>query len=80
VDHIDDLVERIGVDHIGVSSDFYDQSWSLKGWRDAGETFNITLELVRRGYTEEEIMKIWSGNTLRVWRDVLEAARRLQAE
>jgi membrane dipeptidase len=77
VDHIDDLVERIGIDHIGISSDFYDQSWSLKGWRDAGETFNITLELVRRGYTEEQIAKIWSGNTLRVWREVIEAARRI---
>ena len=77
VDHIDDLVERIGIDHIGISSDFYDQSWSLKGWRDAGETFNITLELVRRGYTEDEIAKIWSGNTLRVWREVIEAARRI---
>jgi membrane dipeptidase len=80
VDHIDDLVERIGIDHIGISSDFYDQSWSLKGWRDAGETFNITLELVRRGYTEDEIVKFWSGNTLRIWREVIEAARRLQAE
>jgi len=77
VDHIDDLVERIGIDHIGISSDFYDQSWSLKGWRDAGETFNITLELVRRGYTEEQIAKIWSGNTLRVWSEVIEAARRI---
>jgi membrane dipeptidase len=76
VDHIDDLVERIGIDHIGISSDFYDESWSLKGWKDAGETFNITLELVRRGYTEDEIAKIWSGNILRVWREVIEAARR----
>ena len=76
VDHIDDLVELIGIDHVGISSDFYDQSWSLKGWRDAGETFNITLELVRRGYTEEQIAKIWSGNVLRVWREVIEAARR----
>ena len=77
VDHIDDLVERIGIDYIGISSDFYDPSWSLKGWKDAGETFNITLELVRRGYTEREIAKIWSGNTLRVWREVIEAARRI---
>ena len=76
VDHIDDLVELIGIDHVGISSDFYDQSWSLKGWRDAGETFNITLELVRRGYTEDKIAKIWSGNILRVWSEVIEVARR----
>ncbi|MFC2165045.1 dipeptidase [Acidobacteriota bacterium] len=74
VDHIDDLVNRIGIDHVGISSDFYDQTWSLVGWEDAGETFNITLELARRGYTEEQIAKIWSGNTLRVWRDVENAA------
>jgi len=75
VDHIDTLVDRIGVDHVAISSDFYDQTWSLVGWKDASETFNITLELVRRGYTEEQIAKIWSGNTLRVWREVQKAAR-----
>jgi len=80
VDHIDTLVERIGIDHVGISSDFYDQSWSLKGWKDAGETFNITLELVRRGYSEDDIAKTWSGNILRVWREVMDAARRLQAD
>ena len=76
VDHIDDLVKRVGIAHVGISSDFYDQTWSLDGWKDAGETFNITLELVRRGYTGDEIAKIWSGNTLRVWREVIAAARR----
>jgi membrane dipeptidase len=75
VDHIDTLVDRIGIDHVAISSDFYDQTWSLVGWKDASETFNITLELVRRGYTEEQIAKIWSGNTLRVWRAVENAAR-----
>jgi membrane dipeptidase len=74
VDHIDYLVDRIGIDHVGISSDFYDRGWCLDGWKDASETFNITLELVRRGYTEEEIGKIWSGNTLRVWREVEKAA------
>ncbi len=69
VDHLNDLVDRIGIDHVGISSDFYDKTWSLMGWKDASETFNLTLELVRRGYTEEEIAKIWSGNILRVWSD-----------
>jgi membrane dipeptidase len=80
VDHIDALVERIGIDHVGISSDFYDRSWSLEDWKDAGETFNITLELVRRGYTEDQIAKIWSGNILRVWRDVIGISRRLQID
>ncbi len=70
VDRIDSLVERIGIDHVGISSDFYDRSWSLRGWTDAGETASITRELVERGYTEEQIAKIWSGNTLRVWSEV----------
>ncbi|MBN1221598.1 MAG: dipeptidase [Candidatus Aminicenantes bacterium] len=80
VDHIDSLVERIGIDHVAISSDFYDRSWSLVGWEDAGETFNITLELVRRGYGEDQIAKIWSGNTLRVWREVEQVAHRFQTD
>ena len=69
VDHIDYLVEKMGVDHVGISSDF-DGGGGINGWMDASETFNVTLELVRRGYTEEEISKIWSGNLLRVLDDV----------
>jgi membrane dipeptidase len=74
VDHVDYVVNRIGIDHVGLSSDFINYSFSLDGWRDASETRNVTLELVRRGYTVEEIGKIWSGNALRVWREVEEAA------
>lgn len=69
VDHIDYAVNLIGVDHVGISSDF-DGGGGVTGWDDASETFNVTLELVRRGYTEEEIAKIWGGNLLRVWREV----------
>lgn len=69
VDHIDYLVEKIGIDHVGISSDF-DGGGGVEGWDDASETFNVTLELVRRGYTEEEIGKIWSGNLLRVLDEV----------
>ena len=50
---------------MGISSDF-DGGGGVAGWDDASETFNVTLELVRRGYTEEEIGKLWSGNLLRV--------------
>ena len=69
VDHIDYVVKRIGVDHAGISSDF-DGGGGVDGWRNASETFNVTLEMVRRGYTEEQIAKIWSGNLLRVLEQV----------
>ena len=69
VNHIDHVVQLIGIDHVGISSDF-DGGGGIYGWDDASETPNVTLELVRRGYTEEEIAKLWGGNLLRVWREV----------
>ena len=69
VDHIDYIKNQIGIDHVGISSDF-DGGGGIEGWQDASETFNVTLELVKRGYTEEEIAKIWSENLLRVLDDV----------
>ena len=69
VDHIDFLVNLIGVEHVGIASDF-DGGGGIEGWNDASETFNVTLELVRRGYSEENIKAIWSGNLLRVLDDV----------
>jgi len=77
VDHIDYVVKLIGIDHVGISSDF-DGGGGIDGWNSAAETFNVTLELVRRGYTEEQIGKIWSGNLLRVWGEVEKVARQLQ--
>ena len=74
VDHIDYLVKKIGIDHVGISSDF-DGGGGVDGWNDASETFNVTLELVRRGYTEEQIDKIWSGNLLRVMAQVQKVAQ-----
>ncbi len=65
IDHIDYAVNLIGIDHVGISSDF-DGGGGVNGWSDASETFNVTLELVRRGYGEAQIQKIWSGNLLRV--------------
>jgi membrane dipeptidase len=78
VDHIDYLVKKIGIDHVGISSDF-DGGGGVKGWNGADETFNVTLELVRRGYTEEQIGKIWSGNLLRVMDEVQKVAADIQA-
>lgn len=65
VDHLDYAVKLIGLDHVGISSDF-DGGGGVEGWSNAGETFNVTLELVRRGYTEAQIGQLWSGNLLRV--------------
>lgn len=79
VDHIDYLVKKIGIDHVGISSDF-DGGGGVEGWDNAGETFNVTLELVRRGYTKKQIEKIWSGNLLRVLDQVQKIAKKMQAE
>ncbi len=78
VDHIDYLVEKIGLKHVGISSDF-DGGGGVEGWSDASETFNVTLELVRRGYTQEEIGMLWSGNLLRVLDKCQEIAERIQS-
>ena len=78
VDHIDYAVKLIGIDHVGISSDF-DGGGGVEGWSDASETFNVTLELVRRGYTEPQIAKLWSGNLLRVMADVERIGREIQA-
>jgi len=79
VDHIDYLVDTIGLEHVGISSDF-DGGGGIDGWNDASETMNVTIELVRRGYTEEQIGKIWSGNLLRVLDEVERVAREIQAQ
>jgi membrane dipeptidase len=79
VNHIDYAVKLIGIDHVGISSDF-DGGGGVTGWNDASETFNVTLELVRRGYTEEEIAKLWSGNLLRVMDEVQAVGRRLRGQ
>lgn len=76
VDHIDYMVDLIGIDHVGISSDF-DGGGGIEGWSDASETFNVTLELVKRGYTEEEIAKLWGGNLLRVLDEVQAIAQTL---
>ena len=77
VDHIDYIKNKIGIDHVGISSDF-DGGGGIEGWQDASQTYNITLELVRRGYSEQEIGKIWSGNLLRVLDRTQAVAKELQ--
>jgi len=79
VDHIDYIKNKIGIDHVGISSDF-DGGGGIEGWQDASETLNVTKELVKRGYTQEEIEKIWGGNLLRVMEEVEAVAKTLQQE
>jgi microsomal dipeptidase-like Zn-dependent dipeptidase len=78
-DHIDYAVKLIGIDHVGISSDF-DGGGGVDGWSDASETLNVTLELVRRGYTEDQIAKLWSGNLLRVMEECERIGRVLRGD
>jgi membrane dipeptidase/D-alanyl-D-alanine dipeptidase len=77
VDHIDYMVKLIGIDHVGISSDF-DGGGGIFAWEDASKTFNVTLELVERGYSEKDISKLWGLNLLRVLDEVQEIARQIQ--
>jgi membrane dipeptidase len=77
VDHIDHAVKVAGIDHVGIGTDF-DGGGGIPGFNDDTEAPNVTIELVRRGYTEAQISKIWGGNLLRVWREVEKVAATLQ--
>ena len=78
MDHIDYMVEEIGIDHVGISSDF-DGGGGIIGWEDASETMNVTSALRERGYSELEIAKLWGGNLLRVLDEVQKIAAKLQS-
>jgi membrane dipeptidase len=78
VDHIDYVVNLIGIDHVGIGTDF-DGGGGIDGCDDVSELPNITLELLRRGYSEEDIRKIWGGNVMRVFRKVIEVAKNVGA-
>lgn len=73
-DAIDYTVKKIGIDHVGLSSDFNDGG-GIDGWKDVSEIRNVTAELLSRGYSEADIAKLWSGNFLRVWEQVQKAGR-----
>ncbi|MGK7919696.1 MAG: dipeptidase [Trichodesmium sp.] len=77
VDHIDYMVKVMGINHVGIGSDF-DGGGGARGINDVSEMPNITKELVARGYTEEDIQKIWGGNLMRVFNQVQEVAREIQ--
>ena len=73
LDHIDHIVALVGVDHVGIGTDFNHGS-AIPGYIDASDSLNVTVGLLQRGYSESQIGKIWGGNFLRVWREV-EGAR-----
>ena len=79
MDHIDYMVQKIGIDHVGISSDF-DGGGGIVGWNDASETMNVTDALRERGYSDSEIAKLWGGNLLRVLDEVQAIAAKLQSE
>lgn len=68
-DHIDYAVNLIGIDHVGITSDF-NGGGGIEGWNAADEAINVTIELMRRGYGEDDIAKLWGGNLLRVMKAV----------
>lgn len=77
VDHIDYLVKRLGVEHVGIGTDFNHGS-GIAGFDNEGDAPNVTRELLRRGYTEEQIAKIWGGNFLRVFRAAESVGKQLK--
>ncbi|HDZ40452.1 MAG TPA: membrane dipeptidase [Bacteroidetes bacterium] len=68
VDHIDHVVQLIGIDHVGIGTDF-DGGGGIEGMMDVSQVKNLTHELLRRGYSKSEIEKIWGGNVMRVLRE-----------
>ena len=78
-DHIDHIVKVAGIDHVGIGCDF-DGGGGIDGVFDASEVMNITVELVRRGYSEADIEKIWGGNVMRVFREVQDVANAMRVQ
>ena len=68
VDHVDHAVRRIGIEHVGISSDF-DGGGGVAGWQNAAESAGVTAALVRRGYDAGAVGMLWAGNFLRVWKN-----------
>ena len=78
MDHIDYMVDKIGIDHVGISSDF-DGGGGIVDWKDASETMNVTAALRKRGYSDSEIEKLWGANLLRVLDEVQAISAKLQS-
>jgi membrane dipeptidase len=74
VDHIDHAVRVAGIDHVGIGTDF-DGGGGVLAFANHAEALNVTIELVRRSYSDDDIRKIWGGNLLRLWRRVEAVAK-----
>src|SRR5690606_10356075 len=79
LDHLAHIAKVAGIDHAGIASDF-DGGGAVTGWMDASQTLNVTEGLRRRGFSESDIAKIWSGNLLRTWREAERIGRELQRD
>ena len=79
VDHIDHIVNVAGIDHVGIGCDF-DGGGGINGVFDVSQVMNITIELVKRGYNEDQIAKIWGGNLIRVFSEVQTIARKIKSD
>lgn len=79
IDHLDHMVAIMGIDHVGIGSDF-DGGGGLIGIEDVSQMPNITQELLQRGYTPDDIRKIWGGNLMRVFDRVIEVAKQMQSD
>lgn len=79
VDHVEHVIKLVGIDYVGIGTDF-DGGGGVDGCNDVSEMYRVTVELLRRGYGEREIAKVWGGNVMRVFRHVIETSQRLQAE
>ena len=74
IDHIDDIVRLVGVDYVGISSDFGGYPVNIKGIENAGEYQNIAQALLNKGYSREDVAKIMGENLLRVFDEVVSTA------
>ena len=79
IDHLDHMVAVMGIDHVGIGSDF-DGGGGLADLEDVSQMPNITEELLIRGYTPDDIGKIWGGNLMRVFNQVIEVAEQMQLD
>ena len=79
VDHIDHIVNVAGIDHVGIGCDF-DGGGGIDGVFDVSQVMNITIELVKKGYNEDQIAKIWGGNLIRVFSEVQTIARKIKSD
>ncbi|MBN1938723.1 MAG: dipeptidase [Candidatus Aminicenantes bacterium] len=73
VDHIDHIVKLVGIDYVGIGTDF-DGGGGVEDCNDVSRMYRVTMELLRRGYTEPQIQKIWGGNIMRVLQKVIDIA------